>query len=63
MPAAKPSESDLLARIAAALERLAPPPPTVPDFDKAEAFVWSASPEGFLPVPQINRVPLALLKS
>ena len=57
-----PSENDLLARIAAALERLAPPPPTAPDLDVAEAFVWQAEPPAFLPVRQVNRVPLALLK-
>ncbi len=62
MPAAKVSDTDLLARIAAALERMSPQPPAAPNFDAAEAFVWSAHPEGFVPVPQINRVPLALLK-
>lgn len=57
------SDTDLLARIAAALERLAPTPPAAPDFERAEAFVWHATPEGFQAVPEINRVPLALLKS
>ena len=52
----------LLARIAAALERLAPEPPAAPDFEAAEAFVWHADPDGFQPVAEINRVPLALLK-
>src|SRR5262249_44624162 len=52
----------LLERIAAALERLAPPSPPVPDFDAAEAFVWQADPEGFQPVSEVNRVPLHLLK-
>jgi uncharacterized protein len=56
------TESELLARIAAALERLAPPAGAAPDFGVAEAFVWHASPEGFQPVPEINRVPLGLLK-
>ncbi|HJU30987.1 MAG TPA: DUF815 domain-containing protein, partial [Hyphomicrobiaceae bacterium] len=51
-----------LQRLAAALERLAPPPPPQPDFAAAEAFVWQASPEAFLPVPRVNRQPLALLK-
>ena len=65
----KPTDHDLLARIADALasiadplERLAPPVPAAPDFDAAEAFVWQAQPEGFLPVAHINRIPLALLK-
>jgi uncharacterized protein len=56
------TESELLARIAAALERLAPPAAAMLDFGVAEAFVWHTSPDGFQPVPQINRVPLALLK-
>ena len=51
-----------LARIAAALERLAPPPPVAPDFDVADGFIWQPSPEMFLPVARINRVPLELLK-
>jgi uncharacterized protein len=49
-------------RIARALERLAPPPARKPDFAQAEAFVWQAEPEAFLPVAAVNRVPLALLK-
>ncbi|MEZ5844193.1 MAG: ATP-binding protein [Hyphomicrobiaceae bacterium] len=56
------SETDLLARIAAALERLAPPVPAAPDLDVAEGFIWQADPEAFVPVPHINRVPLGLLK-
>jgi len=51
-----------LERIARALERLGPPPPLEPDF-AAEAFVWQSQPEAFLPVAQVNRVPIALLKS
>jgi predicted AAA+ superfamily ATPase len=53
---------DQLERIAAALERLAPPSPAHGEFEEAEAFVWQASPEAFLPVAQINRQPLTLLK-
>ena len=53
---------DRLDRIVAALERLAPPAAAAPDFDKAEAFVWQSEPEAFLPVKQVNRVPLALLQ-
>ncbi len=56
------SDTALLERIAAALERLAPPPAKAPDFDAAEAFVWQADPPGFQPVRQINRVPMQLLK-
>lgn len=52
----------LLQRIADALERLAPPPPAAPDFDAADAFVWSAAALSFQPVPQVNRLPRALLR-
>jgi len=58
-------DSDLTARldrIAAALERLAPPPPAPPRFDEADAFVWQAGNQSFQPVPSVNRVPRALLK-
>src|SRR6185295_16659241 len=51
-----------LDRLAAALERLAPATTSGPDFSAAEAFVWQASPEAFLPVARVNRQPLALLK-
>ena len=49
-------------RIARALERLAPPLPRKPDFDGAEAFVWQADGGAFLPVTEVNRIPLDLLK-
>ncbi len=52
----------MLARIAEALERLAPPPPPRPDFAATEAFVWQASPEAFLAVTRVNRMPLTLLQ-
>jgi len=51
-----------LERLAAALDRLAPPPPAKTDFAHGEAFVWQASPEGFLAVAHVNRQPLGLLK-
>jgi predicted AAA+ superfamily ATPase len=51
-----------LERLAAALERLAPRPAPAFDFSVAEAFVWQSSPSAFLPVPEVNRQPLALLK-
>jgi predicted AAA+ superfamily ATPase len=57
-------DKDVLAaleRLAAALERLAPEPAPAFDFSIAEAFVWQ-SPSTFLPVPEVNRQPLALLK-
>ena len=51
-----------LERLAAALDRLAPALPAKADFACAEAFVWQASPEVFLPVSHVNRQPLGLLK-
>lgn len=53
----------LLIRIAEALERLAPPPSNTPDFTIAPAFIWQAEENRFLPVQQVNRTPIALLKS
>ena len=50
-----------LDRIAAALERLAPAPLAVPDFDAAAAFVWHTEPDRLEPVPQVARVALELL--
>ncbi|MEZ5849622.1 MAG: ATP-binding protein [Hyphomicrobiaceae bacterium] len=51
-----------LERLAAALERIAPPAAPPIDFDVAEAFVWQSSPEAFIPVPRVSRQPLQLLK-
>ena len=56
-----PGFSDPLDRIAEALERLKPPAQPQASFDAAEAFVWQAS-GTFLPVPQVNRIPIELLK-
>lgn len=50
-----------LARIAAALERLAPPAAAPPDFSAAEAFVWRAADSVFHPVARVNRVSIDLL--
>lgn len=52
----------LLARIAEALERLAPPPVASPGLDAADAFVWNAERGGLDPVPEVARVDLSLLK-
>jgi predicted AAA+ superfamily ATPase len=52
----------LLARIAGALERLAPPAPVAPDFLAADAFVWRPEGQGLSPVPCVNRVEMSLLK-
>ncbi len=56
--------SDPLERIAAALERLAPPPAPAPDF-AAEAFVWharsEAGPDRLESVARVARVEIGLL--
>lgn len=57
-----PPTSDALARIAEALERISPPPAPPADLSAADAFVWNASDKRLSPVPQVNRVDLALLK-
>ena len=61
-PAGKAAaDSDVLSRIAEALERLAPQSPALPDFAAADAYVWH--PEGRLaPVAHVNRVGMSLLK-
>jgi uncharacterized protein len=51
----------LLTRIAEALERLRPPPLTLPDFDASDAFLWHVAPDRLEPVARVNRVPLELL--
>jgi uncharacterized protein len=50
-----------LARIAAALERLSPPPEPAPDLAAAEAFVWAVGPDRLLPVDRVARVDIGLL--
>ena len=52
---------DLLGRIAAALERLAPPPPRAPDLGAADAFVWHP-PAALQPVAEVSRVAVGLLQ-
>jgi len=52
---------DVLERIAAALERLAPPATRPLDPDAADAFVWHPT-LGPQPVERVNRVELSLLK-
>ena len=53
---------EILQRIAAALERLAPPPPPKPDFAAAEAFVWHPEARRLAAVARVNRVDMSLLK-
>jgi predicted AAA+ superfamily ATPase len=52
----------LLARIASALERLAPPPPPPADLSTADAYVWHPERSALAPVPQVSAVPLELLR-
>jgi len=52
----------VLERIAAALERLAPPPPAPVDLAAADAFVFFAEDNRLVPVPKVNRVALPLLQ-
>ena len=54
-------QTALLTRIAAALERLAPPVRQSPDFDAADAFVWQAATLALQPVAKVNRVDISLL--
>ncbi|HVJ51322.1 MAG TPA: ATP-binding protein [Aliidongia sp.] len=63
MSADRPETTDqLLARIAAALERLAPPPAPPVDLGSAQAFVFHAEDNRLIPVPHVNRVELDLLQ-
>lgn len=55
------SKTDPLKRIAAALERLSPPPAQMPDFDAASGFIWSTEPDRLEPVERIDRVHISLL--
>lgn len=50
-----------LTRIAAALDRMAPPPVPAPDFTQADAYVWHPDPDRLQPVAQVSRVPLSAL--
>jgi len=59
---ADPDLETMLARIAAALDRLAPPPAAAPDLDQADAFVWHAEGDWLDPIDAVNRVDLDLLK-
>ena len=55
-------QAEALARIAAALERMTPPPAPVPDFAGADAFIWHVAPDRMEPVAQVARVALGLLQ-
>jgi uncharacterized protein len=53
---------DPIARVAAAIERLAPPVPAKADFSAADAFVWHPVGARLAPVARVNRVEMSLLK-
>lgn len=55
-------QTQILVRIAAALERLSPAPLAAPDWAKADAWVWQGEPAGLTPVPRVSRVEIGLLK-
>ncbi|MEQ5868570.1 ATP-binding protein [Sagittula sp. NFXS13] len=54
------TNTDPMERIAAALERMSPPPLGAPDFT-AEAFVWETRPDRLVAIDRVSRVPLDLL--
>ncbi len=62
-PTLMPDETALqLARIADALERLAPLPRPKPDLSEAEAFIWQPKAHRLGPVAKVNRVGIGLLR-
>jgi predicted AAA+ superfamily ATPase len=52
----------LLARIAEALDRIAPAPPAATELNAADAFIWQAATRRLTPVPKVNRVEMTLLR-
>lgn len=54
-------QTDALARIATALERLAPSPAPEPSFTEASAYAWHVDPDRLEPVPDVARVDLVQL--
>jgi uncharacterized protein len=57
----EPALIEIAERIAAALERMAPPPARAVDLSGADAFVWEARGERLRPVPRVAGVPYDLL--
>ena len=53
--------NDDLARIAAAIERLAPIPSADPSFSKNDIFLWKVSPEQLDPIGNFNTIDIELL--
>ncbi len=61
-PKLKPADASVLERIAAALERLSPPAHTPLTLDGDDGYIWQPAQQRLLPVPEISRIPLALLR-
>jgi predicted AAA+ superfamily ATPase len=55
-------EIELMARIAAALERMSPTPPGPPDWTAADAFVWHADVAALVPITRTSALKLDLLQ-
>jgi predicted AAA+ superfamily ATPase len=55
-------ETEVIERIANALERLAPRHAGLPDFSGADAYVWHPDGLRLAPVKRVNRVEMSLLK-
>ena len=53
--------NDYLARIAEAIERLAPIPSADPSFSKNNIFLWKVSPEQLDPIGNVNTIDIELL--
>ena len=59
------ADTELAAKIdqlIAAIERLGPTKPLIPDFDAADCFVWDAERLTLAPVKRVNRVDLSLIR-
>ena len=59
--AAQDENSDILTRIAEALERLAPPKITATDLTAYQGYIWVSENSTFHPVTEIHRLPLESL--
>ncbi len=56
------SMGEKLERLIAAVSRLSPPDPGLPDFDSAGCFVWEAEGRHLQPIRKVNRVALKLIR-
>ena len=57
-----PSQLPALERIAAALERLSPPPPVLSGLDEADAFIWEPQSGRLRPVLRVAHISATLLQ-